>query len=93
MATPERDGQEALRADMERIRKDVEALTETLKTVAGNEGAALLKQAREAADAVRDKGETLSTSVADQVREKPLIAVLSVFVVGLILGLLFSRRS
>ena len=75
---------DALRADFNKLREDLAALTKTLK-----------EQTRQkAADGLSDlktKTDEYRTGFEDQIREKPLETVLAAFGIGLVLGKLFSR--
>jgi ElaB/YqjD/DUF883 family membrane-anchored ribosome-binding protein len=93
MATSENEALNALKADMSRLRDDLSAVTDTLKNIAGAEGSAAFERVRKTAEDIRGEGNRLARSAVNQVEEKPLTAMIAAFVVGLLMGLLFSRRS
>lgn len=93
MATPEKEGTDALRADVERLRADIATITETLKGMAGAEWSEATERLRRATESARHEGEHLAKAAMRRVEERPLTSVLAGFVVGLLLGLLVGRRG
>ncbi|SLN73731.1 DUF883 family protein [Oceanibacterium hippocampi] len=94
---------EELREQMEALRADVSALTESLVRVTGNrahDGAeAVRNAAHEGADAVRNaaragqaRAEDAAATAQDYVRERPLASVLVALAVGFTIGKLLERR-
>lgn len=68
-----------LRADLDQLRNDIVKLGDTVKTV--------IADGRDAAYA------RVRRSAAEEIEERPFATVLSAFGIGLVVGLLFSRRS
>jgi ElaB/YqjD/DUF883 family membrane-anchored ribosome-binding protein len=89
---PENERYDALRGDVNKLRDDLSSIAETLKGIAGSEGSALQERLRRAAQETRGEGERLARAAKQQVEEKPITSIGISFVVGLLLGLLFSRR-
>lgn len=90
--TAETDNVEALRAEMRQLRADMTAIATTLKALGTEGGTAAYEQVRQSAEHVLSEAEGAASAVARKVEERPLTTVLGAFVVGLILGALFSRR-
>ena len=87
---------DAIKADLDALRKDfssvVETLKDTAKSRAGSELDALQKRMNQLAADVQSSGREGLRAVEGQIGEKPLVSVAVAFAVGLIIGKLFDRR-
>lgn len=96
MATDVREDQkkdvEALKVEMERLRADVAATTRTLRDIGGSFGEQAAGRVRETAERARAKANRTVEDVEHQIEERPLVSIIGAFLVGLLLGALFSRR-
>lgn len=71
---------DALRQDIEQLRQDLAALTDSVKQRTGTQTQAGLESARERA-----------CELGSQIEARPLTSVVAAFGAGLLLGKLFSR--
>ncbi len=92
MAATDNEKYEALRSDVERLRADLVTITDTLKDIAGVEGSAAYERVRQAAERARGESDRLARSALREVEQRPMTSIGISFVIGLLLGLLFSRR-
>lgn len=97
MATDVRDDPksrdvEALKLEMEKLRADVAATTRTLRDLGGSLGEQAADRVRETAGRARAKVSKTADDVGHQIEERPLASIVVAFLVGLLLGALFSRR-
>lgn len=92
MATQTDADIEKLRAEMQTLRSDISKISETLKTIAGGYGEAAYARARQSAEDVQKRAKETLDSAAREIEERPFTATLSAFGIGLILGMLFSRK-
>jgi ElaB/YqjD/DUF883 family membrane-anchored ribosome-binding protein len=81
---------EALKADLKQIKADLKGLSKTLGQMTMSEASESIKNIKEAGAKAEEKirkatGEA-RTTLEEQVREKPLGAVLIAFAVGVLLG-------
>lgn len=84
---------DALRHDLNALRDDVSHLTETLKGMASSRGSEAYDRLRQTADQTRTRVRDTASAAVHQVEERPLTSVLIAFGVGMLLGILFDRRS
>tara|TARA_R110000850_G_scaffold36131_4_gene96000 strand:+ start:1141 stop:1389 length:249 start_codon:yes stop_codon:yes gene_type:complete len=75
---------EALKKDMDQLRRDLGALTEAFKRNSQ-------QHARDQFDQVRRQAEGQAEQVGSHIKERPFTSVLSAFGVGLLIGKLISR--
>jgi ElaB/YqjD/DUF883 family membrane-anchored ribosome-binding protein len=87
---------DAIKADLDALRKDlanvVETLKGTAKSRAESEIDALQKRMNQIAADVQTTGRESLRAVEGQIGEKPLVSVAVAFAVGLMLGKLFDHR-
>jgi ElaB/YqjD/DUF883 family membrane-anchored ribosome-binding protein len=83
---------EALRSDLEQLRNDFAAMGRTVKALASEVGSETYARVRERADQARAQAEKAAGVVTQTIEDRPLVSILSVFVVGLIVGFLFGRQ-
>lgn len=81
-----------LRADIDQLQKDIAALTDTMKDVAGSRGKEAVAQAREKAAALKDRGKEAADELGRQVSDKPLQSLGIAIGVGFLIGALLARR-
>lgn len=82
----------ALHAQVEQLRSDLASLTRTLEGLVVDAGREGLESAKGAADNARQRVHNLGEEVTEQISERPLTSALIAFVVGLVLGALFTRQ-
>ena len=87
---------DAIKADLDALRKDfssvVETLKDTAKSRAESEIDALQKRINQIAADFQASGREGLRAVEGQIGEKPLVSVAIAFAVGLMLGKLLDRR-
>jgi len=87
---------DAIKADLDALRKDFASVVETIKGTAKSRAEseidALQKRINQIAADVQSSGRESLRAVEGQIGEKPLVSVAVAFAVGLILGKLFDRR-
>lgn len=87
---------EAIRADLDALRKDlagvVEAIKGTAQGRADSEVEALQERLNKLADDVQAGGREGLRAVEQQIEERPLASLAVAFAVGMVLGRLFDRR-
>ncbi len=89
---PEKETTETLRLEMEQLRADMAAIASTLKTLGVEGGNDVYDRLRQSAGKVKGEAEDAATAVGLRIEERPLTAVLLSFLIGAILGALFTRR-
>lgn len=82
---------EQLRADLNQIQRDVEALTETLKKLGASRGQEGMEAVKRAAAATEKQARAAVESVEQQVTERPFQSVLVAFGLGFLVGKLLDR--
>ena len=92
MATQTDADIEKLRAEMQTLRSDISQISETLKSIASGYGEAAVAEARQSAEKVQKGAKERLDAAAHEIEEHPITATLSAFGVGLVLGMLFSRK-
>jgi ElaB/YqjD/DUF883 family membrane-anchored ribosome-binding protein len=87
---------DAIKADLDALRKDLASVLETIKgsakSKAESEIEALQKRLNQIAGDLQTSGRDGLRAVEDQIEDKPLISVAIAFTVGMVLGRLFDRR-
>lgn len=83
---------QALRNELGQLRKDLSAMAGTLKDLAGDLGSDAYDRVRTAAGKVRTRAETAAEDVTDTIEQRPLLSIVTAFVIGLLLGVLFGRQ-
>ena len=84
---------QALQADLKQLRADFASLTETLRDLVRNTGADAAAKARETGEKVWSEAKRHVDTVSQGIEEKPLTSAVTAFGIGMVLGLLFSRRG
>jgi ElaB/YqjD/DUF883 family membrane-anchored ribosome-binding protein len=97
MATDVREEQrgreiEALKVEMDKLRADMAAATRALTEIGGSLGAEAAGRVRESAEKVRGQVRKTADDVSQQIEERPIVSIIGAFLMGLLLGMLFSRR-
>jgi ElaB/YqjD/DUF883 family membrane-anchored ribosome-binding protein len=87
---------DAIRTDIEVLRKDLAVVLERIKGTASSraeaEVQALQRRINKIADDVQASGRESLRTVEQQIEERPLVSLAVAFAVGLVLGRLFDRR-
>ena len=83
---------ETLNEEIKRLRADMAAIAKTLKDIGAEGGSKVYGRVREQAERVKGEAEQAANAVGQRIEERPLTAVLTAFILGAILGALFSRR-
>lgn len=83
---------QALQAEVAKLRADFTKVADILQQIVANRGAAVLGDAKDAADRIAAEMQRRARNVTEQVEERPVAAAVTTFGIGLILGLLFSGR-
>ena len=81
-----------VRVDIEKLKADIAALTDSLKTLAGDVGVEGASAVRAAGQKTREHVNQAAETVEQQIVERPFSSVLVAFGVGLLLGKLLDRR-
>lgn len=82
---------EQLRADLEQIKQDIAALTNTLKGLAADRGHQGMDALKSAAAGTEQQAKAAVQSVENQISERPFVSVLMAFGFGLLVGKLLDR--
>jgi ElaB/YqjD/DUF883 family membrane-anchored ribosome-binding protein len=87
---------DALKADLNALRKDLSSVVETIKGTAKSRAEseidALQKRINQIAGDVQASGREGLRAVESHIEDKPLISLGIAFMVGMVLGRLFDRR-
>lgn len=83
---------DALRAELKDLRRDFARLVETLERTAGHAGEETLSRAKHSAEHFREEAAKGVHAVLDEIEKKPVTSTLSLFAVGVVIGLLLSGR-
>lgn len=103
MAERETKAEQDLRQDLDAIRADIDTLRKDLVNVVDTVKGTATKRADAEIDALRKRLDKLATNVQttgreqlraveEQIEERPLVSLAMAFAIGLILGRLFGRR-
>lgn len=82
-----------LRAEMEQLRTDLSKIGETLKAIATERAEATYERARGAAREAEARATQTAEAVGEEISARPFTSVATAFGVGILLGMLFTRRS
>jgi ElaB/YqjD/DUF883 family membrane-anchored ribosome-binding protein len=82
----------ALRADLDKLRADLGAIASTLTGMADAAGSEAGQRLRTAAKSAQLGAGRAAQTVQRVVTDQPLIALITAFVTGLLLGILFGRQ-
>ena len=93
MATATDSDIQALQADLKQLRTDFASPTETLRDLVRNSGAEAAAKARDTGERVWNEAKRHVNTVRQEIEEKPLTSAVAAFGIGVVLGLLFSRRG
>ena len=83
---------EALKVEMEKLRCRRRGNDRTLRDLGGSIGEQAAGRVRETAGRARAKVNKTADDVGHQIEERPLVSIIGAFLLGLLLGALFSRR-
>ncbi len=81
-----------LQAELAQLRDDVARLVDTLGGAARANGAATFANAKARAGEFQDDIKEKIESLTRQIEDKPVASSLTAFFIGVLLGMLFSRR-
>jgi len=84
---------ETLQKELNQIRSDVGELTRTLRELAASQGRAAYDNVRKTAHKAQEQVSESVDAVGREIGERPFTSVLGAFGIGLLIGVLFSRRS
>ena len=84
---------DSLRAEIRQLQADITSLTESVRGVIRAGKAEAVERVSETADKAWTEAKSLADGLSKQVEEKPVTALVSAFSVGMLLGLLFNRRT
>ena len=90
--TEARGDNDTLHEQVEHLRADLAAIAKTLHEVGGERAGAAYARVREMAEHHGGRIGRGARSVTHEIEERPLIAVLGAFVLGVLLGALVGRR-
>lgn len=82
---------EAIKKDLEQLRRDLGALTEAFKRSSQQRAQEGAEQARERFNAVRQQAEGQAEEIGSQIKQRPFTSVLAAFGVGLVIGKIIRR--
>lgn len=82
----------ALRGELKDLRKDFARLADTLERTARHGSEELFREARHSTEGLREGAAKAAHAVLEEIENKPVASTLSIFAVGVMLGLLFSGR-
>ena len=83
---------ETLQAEIKKLREDFASLSETLRDVLRHGSTETIAKARESGERLWGEARKHARGLTDEIEEKPVIAALTAFGVGIVLGMLFSHR-
>jgi len=83
---------EDLKSEVDALRKDVQAVTQTMRDLATSQTKAARERVRQQAHEARERGEEALESVGPAIAERPFTSVATAFGVGLLVGALLNRR-
>jgi len=83
---------EKLRSEIRQLRSDIGQIGETLKAIVADQSGAAYERVRQSTEKAQKKAADAMDSVAHEIEERPFTSTLSAFGVGLVLGMLFSRK-
>jgi Uncharacterized conserved protein len=83
---------QALRNELSQLRKDFSSMAGRWKDLAGEIGSDAYDGVRATAGKVRTRAESMAEEVTDTIEHRPLLSIVTAFVIGLLLGVLFGRQ-
>lgn len=92
MATQTDADIEKLRAEIAQLRSDMGNIGESVKTMVTSRGSAAYARVRESTEDLQKQAKEAIDSAAHQIEQRPLTAALTAFGIGVVLGVLFSRK-
>ena len=84
---------DALRMELDQLRSDIAGLTRTLKDIGAGETGAAYEKVKQSAHKAQEQAAQTVGAVGHEIGERPFTSVITAFSVGLMLGMMFSRRS
>jgi ElaB/YqjD/DUF883 family membrane-anchored ribosome-binding protein len=84
---------EKLRAEMAQLRSEILQIGETLKTIAADRAAVAYEKVRQSAEGLQQQAKDALDSAVREIEQRPFTTTLFAFGFGLLLGMLFSRRT
>ena len=81
-----------LQAELAQLREDVSRLVDTLGGAARANGASTFANAKARAGEFQDDIKDKIESLTKQIEDKPVASSLTAFFIGILLGMIFSRR-
>jgi ElaB/YqjD/DUF883 family membrane-anchored ribosome-binding protein len=82
-----------LQAEIGQLRDDLAKLADTLKIIVSNEAREGYARARGAAEDAQARAAKTADAVGHEIADRPFTSVATAFGAGILLGMLFSRRS
>lgn len=83
----------SLKHDIDDLRADVAAISETLRDMGADTGDGTVRRVREAIGQAGDTARRAAAGTVHQIEERPLMSVAGAFGAGVVLGTLLNRRS
>lgn len=83
---------EKLRKEVTQLREDLRNVADSVKDLATHRGEEYYSRFRETADSARQQAVEAEQAIERQIQERPLTSVLTVFIGGVIAGLLLQSR-
>jgi ElaB/YqjD/DUF883 family membrane-anchored ribosome-binding protein len=81
-----------LRKDMDQLRSDIGALTNSIKELGVQKGRAAINRARRTGTSLREEADAWRAKADHEIEEHPLTSVLMSFGIGFVIGMLLDRR-
>lgn len=82
-----------LKAEIAQLREDLSKLADTIRAIASDEAEAGYERVRNAAREARTRATEASDAVGKEIADRPFTSVATAFGAGIVLGMLFARRS
>lgn len=83
---------EKLRSEVSQLREDLRNVADSVKDLASHRGEEYYARLRQGADSARQQAMEAEQAIERHIQERPLTSVLTVFIGGLIAGLLLRSR-
>jgi ElaB/YqjD/DUF883 family membrane-anchored ribosome-binding protein len=84
---------ETLRKELDQLRSDIGSLSRTLKDIATDQGSAAYEKVKQSAQRAQTQATEAIGAVGSEIGERPFTSMFTAFGIGLVIGMLFSRRS
>lgn len=84
---------ETLRKELDQLRSDIGSLSRTLKDIATDQGSAAYEKVKQSAQRAQTQATEAIGAVSSEIGERPFTSIFTAFGIGLVIGMLFSRRS